>query len=49
MHRGIPGSQLILVDGGHLFLVQARGGQFVADITAVLSADGGGLAYDHLG
>ena len=48
MHRGIPGSQLILVDGGHLFSLQAHSAQFVAGVTAFLSADGGPLAYDHL-
>jgi 3-oxoadipate enol-lactonase len=48
MHRSIPGSQLILVDGGHLFSLRAHSGQFVANVTAFLSADGGPLAYDHL-
>jgi hypothetical protein len=48
MHRSIPGSQLILVDGGHLFSLHAHNTQFVAGVTAFLSADGSPLAYDHL-
>ena len=41
MRRGIPGAQLILADGGHLFSFRPGNAQFVADVTAFLTADGG--------
>jgi pimeloyl-ACP methyl ester carboxylesterase len=41
MRRGIPGAQLILADGGHLFSFRPGNAQFVADVTAFLAADGG--------
>lgn len=41
MHRAIPGSELILVNGGHLFSLQTHREQFVADVTAFLTADAG--------
>ena len=40
MHRAIPGAELILADGGHLFWFQAGNAQFIADVTAFLTAAG---------